>query len=180
MPLKNTASGYGLVSRLFHWIMALAIFVVFGIGIWMVGLDYQSPYYRLGPDIHRSVGMLLAVALVFRWVWRLANVAPDDDELTPFERRASHVVHLLFYPLLAAVMISGYLISSAGGQAVDVFDWFSVPAVMKQPGLETPAGFVHRWLAYGAAALALVHTIAALKHHFVEKSRVLTRMWTGS
>jgi cytochrome b561 len=180
MPLKNTAAGYGLVSRLIHWIMALAIFVVFGIGIWMIGLDYQNPYYRLGPDIHRSVGILLLIALVFRYLWRLVNVLPNDSELTPFERKASHIVHLVFYPLLAAVMISGYFISSAGGQAVDVFDWFSIPAVTKQPGLESQAGFVHRWLAYGTVALAAVHTIAALKHHFVEKSRVLTRMWSGS
>ena len=180
MSLKNTASGYGLVSRALHWVMALAIFAVFGIGVWMVRLDYQSPYYRIGPDIHRSVGILLLIALAFRYLWRLANVVPDDRELTPFESRASHTVHLIFYPLLAAVMVSGYLISSANGDAVPVFDWFSVPAVTKQQGLEDQAGFVHRWLAYGAMALAGVHTIAALKHHFVEKSRVLTRMWSGS
>ena len=160
--------------------VALAIFVVFGLGIWMVRLDYQSPYYRIGPDIHRSVGLLLLFALVLRWGWRMNNVIPDGSELTPFERKASHAVHLGFYPLLAAVMVSGYFISSADGVAVQVFDWFSVPAITKQAGLEDQAGFVHRWLAYVTIALAFVHTIAALKHHFAEKSRVLTRMWTGS
>ena len=180
MALKNTASDYGLVARLFHWIMAAAIFVVFGLGLWMVRLDYQSPYYKLAPDIHRSVGMLLLGALAARYLWRVANVTPDDSELTAFESRASHAVHIAFYPLLAALMVSGYLISSANGSPVSVFDWFDVPAVTKQQGLEDQAGFVHRWLAYGTIALALVHTIAALKHHFIEKSRVLTRMWSGS
>ncbi len=179
MAVKDTAEGYGLVSRWLHWGMALAIFVVFGIGYWMVGLDYQSPYYRIGPDIHRSVGILLLLVLGLRVLWRVLNVKPSDTELTAFESKASHFVHWAFYALLAAIMVSGYFISSADGQAVDVFNWFSVPAITKQPGLETTAGFYHRWLAYATLALTALHTIAALKHHFSDKDQILRRMWSG-
>ena len=179
MRVKDTQDGYGLVSRWLHWGMALAIIVVFGLGIWIVGLDYQSPYYRIGPDIHRSVGILLFLFLGLRILWRILNIKPADTELTAFESKASHVVHWAFYALLAAIMVSGYFISSADGQAVDVFNWFSVPAVTKQPGLESTAGSIHRWLAYGMMTLALFHTLAALKHHFVNKDQILKRMWSG-
>jgi cytochrome b561 len=27
--------------------------------------------------------------------------------------------------------------------------------------------------------LVLVHAVASLKHHFIDRSRVLTRMWSG-
>lgn len=179
MAIKDVKDGYGFVSRLLHWGMALAIFAMFALGWWMVRLDYQNPYYKLGPDIHRSVGILLLILLVLRLAWRFANPKPDDSDLTPFEHKASLAVHWGFYPLLFVLMVSGYLISSANGSPVDVFNWFSVPAITKQEGLEDQAGLVHRWLAYGTIAVAVVHSVAALKHHFVDKSRVLARMWSG-
>ena len=179
MVIKDTSDGYGLVSRLFHWLMALAIFGLFGLGWWMVGLDYYSAYYHSAPDLHRSAGILLLIALAARIVWRSINVKPQDDELTRLERRASRLVHLGFYPLLLALMLSGYFISTPDGRAIDVFGLFSVPSIVQQKGLADTAGLVHRVLAYVVMAVAAVHTIAALKHHFVEKSSILTRMWSG-
>ena len=179
MSLMNTPAGYGLVSRLFHWVMAFAIVIVFALGIWMVRLDYQSPYYTSAPDLHRSLGVLLLIGLIARFCWRMVNPRPAVPELTVFEKRSSYAVHLAFYLLILILTVSGYFISSANGEAVDVFHWFAVPAVTRQPGLEDQAGLVHRWIAYGTMALAVIHTIAALKHHLVDKSGVLTRMWSG-
>jgi cytochrome b561 len=89
MPVNDTPQGYGLISRLFHWLMALAILAMFGIGLWMMSLDYYSPYYNSGREFHKSVGILLLGALALRFGWRLANVKPDDDELGPVERKAA-------------------------------------------------------------------------------------------
>jgi cytochrome b561 len=179
MLIRDTSEGYGLVSRLFHWLMALAIVAMFALGLWMVGLDYYSPYYNSAPDIHRSVGMILLFALIARWLWRASNPKPSITELAPLERKSALAVHWAFYALLLALSISGYLISTANGDAISVFGWFDVPALFKSPGLETPAGNVHRILAYATIALAIVHSLAALKHHFVDKNDVLTRMWSG-
>ena len=49
MHIRDTTTGYGLVTRLVHWLMALAIFFLFALGIWMVGLEYYSPYYTSAP-----------------------------------------------------------------------------------------------------------------------------------
>jgi len=179
MDIRDTVDGYGIVSRLFHWVMALAIVAMFALGLWMVGLDYYSPYYNSAPDLHRSVGILLLIALIIRWLWRASNIQPRDDELSPFEQKASYAAHWGFYVLLLALMVSGYLISTADGQSIDVFGWFKVPALVHTPGLETPSGKVHRILAWGVIALAAVHSLAALKHHFVDRSTILQRMWSG-
>jgi cytochrome b561 len=179
MLIRDTTAGYGLPTRLMHWLMAFAIVAMFALGLWMVTLSYYSPYYRLAPDIHRSVGMLLLFLLVARFAWRLGNAKPDDSELSPFERRASQVVHWGFYPLLFALMASGYLISTADGRPIEVFNWFSVPALVHQKGLEEPAGEVHEILAYATMALVALHAAASLKHHFLDRSRVLARMWSG-
>ncbi|MEI9901716.1 MAG: cytochrome b/b6 domain-containing protein [Hyphomicrobium sp.] len=120
--------------------MALAIVGMYGLGLWMVDLDYYSPYYRSAPDIHRSVGMLLLFLLVARFGWRLFNVRPADDDLSAIERIASRIVHWGFYPLLLALMLSGYLMSTADGRPIEVFDWFAVPALIHDKGMEKTAG----------------------------------------
>ena len=179
MLIRDTKAGYGLATRLMHWLMAAAIVGMFALGVWMRTLDYYSPYYNLAPDIHRSVGMLLLILLVLRFAWRVANERPDDHDLSPFEAAASRVVHWGFYPLLLAVMVSGYLISTAKGEPIDVFGWLSVPSLVQGEGLEDTAGLIHEVLAYVTIGLAAVHTIAALKHHLIDRSRILTRMWSG-
>ena len=42
MQWSNSSSRYGLVSILLHWVVALVVFGLFGLGLWMVGLDYYS------------------------------------------------------------------------------------------------------------------------------------------
>ncbi len=179
IAIKDTADGYGLVSRFFHWLMAVAIIALFGLGWWMVGLDYYSPYYHRAPDVHRSAGIVLLIALVFRMLWRSFNIKPADPELSPLERRAAQAVHAGFYPLLLMLMISGYLISTPEGKPIDVFGLFEIPSIIQHKGLADTAGLAHRWLAYAVMAVAVVHTVAALKHHFVDRSRVLVGMWSG-
>ena len=99
MLVKDIPAGYGIVSRLFHWLMAVAIFGLFGLGWWMVKLDYYSPYYISAPNFHRSTGILLFIALLARIIWRAVNVKPSDAELTPLERKASWLVHWVTRPV---------------------------------------------------------------------------------
>lgn len=179
MIVRDTKAGYGVVSRIVHWVMAAAIIAMFVLGLWMVTLTYYSPYYTTAPDIHRSVGILLLMLLVLRFGWRLANPRPDDSELSPLERTGAQIVHWGFYPLLLALMVSGYLISTADGRPIEVFDWFSVPSLLEKKGMEDTAGEVHEILAYVTIAIVVVHAAASLKHHFFDRNSTLTRMWSG-
>lgn len=179
MIIRDTTKGYGLITRLFHWLMALGIFFLFGLGYWMVGLDYYSPYYVSAPDLHRSLGLVLLVVLLVRWGWRLASVHPSDEELKPFERLAAKAVHIGFYPLMLALFVSGYFISTSDGRPIDMFGQFEVPSLVIEKNLADTAGRIHEILAYITVGVAFVHAAAALKHHFADKSSILTRMWSG-
>jgi cytochrome b561 len=78
-------------------------------------------------------------------------------------------------------MLSGYLISTADGRGLEVFDWFSVPATLS--GLdrqEDIAGEVHLYLAWTVIVLAALHALAALKHHFIDRDPTLMRMLGGA
>ena len=175
--IRDTKEGYGIVSLVLHWGMAIAIFALFALGLWMVGLDYYSPYYKSAPDLHRSAGILMFAVLLLRIAWRLANVKPDRAALTPLERQASRLVHAAFYVLLVTLMLSGYLISTADGRSIEVFNWFSVRSLGKSEGLEDAAGVVHEWVAYAVISLAALHTAAALKHRIFDRDKTSNRMW---
>ncbi len=178
MQRANSASRYGLVSVLLHWLVALAVFGLFGLGLWMVGLDYYSSWYRTAPDLHKSVGILLFAVMLLRLGWRLVAAQPaalaSHDRLT---RLAAKAGHALLYLLLFVLMGSGYLISTADGRPIEVFGLFSVPATLTGlPRQEDLAGQVHEYLAWGLMALVAVHALAALKHHWLDRDATLLRM----
>ena len=178
MQIRNTLERYGLVSVILHWSMALAVLALFALGYWMVGLNYFHEWYRQGPHIHRSVGVLLFIALIVRLIWRLANPRPRSlPNHQRWEVVTAHAVHWLFYGLLFVAMVSGYLISTADGRSIHVFDWFQVPSITgRQPGLEDTAGTVHEWSTWAIVALVAVHAAGALKHHLWDKDETLRRM----
>ncbi len=176
--LRNSTQAYGWISIVLHWGMALAIFGLFGLGLYMVELTYYDALYRTLPSIHKSIGILMALALLLRITWRWSNPVPEAVTGTrPFERRLAAIVHRLFYLLIAVIMLSGYLISTADGSAISVFGWFSVPASLTSiPRQEDIAGLVHQYLAYFLIALVVLHAAAALKHHFIDRDATLRRI----
>ena len=179
MTARNTNEGYGWVSQSVHWLMALAILALYGLGLWIDDLDYNDPLYNTIPHIHESIGIILVAALVFRFAWRLWDTEPRDDDLKPYERTGAKIVHWGFYPLILAVLVSGYLISTADGRGVSVFGWFEVPATLPGRHQEDVAGEIHEILADVVIAIAALHTAAALKHHFIDGGGSLRRMLPG-
>ena len=178
MQLRNSPSRYGVVSIVLHWGVALAVFGLFGLGLWMVGLDYYSAWYRTAPHWHKGLGVLLFAVLLARLAWRLGGTPPEPVEGSSVAtRRLAALAHGGLYLLLLAVPLSGYLISTANGRPVEVFGWFSVPAVLSGlPDQADLAGLAHRYLAWGLVLLAGLHAAAALKHHVIDRDPTLVRM----
>ncbi len=179
MPLRNTPRTYGLVAVLLHWLVAAGVIGLFALGWWMVDLTYYDPWYKTGPDLHKAIGILLFLAMLGRLAWRRFNGPPEPEPGTSalLDRLARGMHHLL-YLLPFAVMLSGYLISTADGRAVSVFGLFEIPATLS--GLRSQAdiaGKVHWYLALSLLGLTAVHAMAALKHHFIDRDRTLKKMF---
>jgi cytochrome b561 len=175
---RNGPDHWGAVSIALHWLIALVVFAMFALGLWMTSLTYYDRWYHDAPYLHKGIGVLLFITLVARLLWRFAVGRPDElASHAPWERLAARLAHLGLYLLLFAVMVSGYLISTADGRAVEVFGWFAVPATLSGiEGQEDVAGEVHLGLASVLIALSLLHGGAALKHHFIDRDRTLKRM----
>ncbi len=181
--LKNTETSYGWVAIILHWLMAITIFGLFGLGLYMVELTYYDAWYKGSLDLHKSIGIVLAALLIVRIIWRWINISPKsaDKNASKLEIKSAHYVHILLYILMATLMLSGYLISTADGRAINVFYLISVPALpFAIDNQEDIAGSIHYFLAWSLVVLAGVHGLAALKHHFINKNRTLVRMLKSS
>lgn len=178
MNLRNTQQQWGIISLSIHWITVLTVFGLFVLGLWMMELTYYDAWYRKAPFLHQSIGVLLFMLTLFRLIWRWQNPTPGDLlNQSTLERKAAHLAYVVLYLLLFSIMLSGYLISTADGRALEVFDWFAIPATLQ--GLdkqEDIAGVMHFTLAISLILLVSIHASAAIKHHVIDKDRTLLRM----
>ncbi|UXD89205.1 MULTISPECIES: cytochrome b [Thalassolituus] len=174
--LRNTSSSYGWVSIAFHWLMALAVFGLFGLGLYMVELTYYDAWYRGSLDLHKSAGVILALAWLLRLIWKLRNPQPKPLGSKVWEHKIAHLTHILLYLLMLALFISGYLISTADGRAIEVFGLFELPATLTHANQEDVAGVIHWALAWTLMLIAGLHAVAAIKHHWLDKDKTLVRM----
>lgn len=179
MQWKNSTTRFGLIAVTLHWLVALSVFGLFGLGLWMTGLDYYDSWYKQGPWLHKSIGITLFFVVIFRLYWRWLTPPPAAlSSHKPWETRLARVTHLLLYLLLLAIMISGYLISTADNRSIEVFGWFSIPATITFiPDQEDVAGWVHLILASCLIGLTVLHAGAALKHHFIDRDHTLRRIF---
>jgi cytochrome b561 len=75
------------------------------------------------------------------------------------------------------LMCSGYLISTADGRGIWIFELVEVPAVTALiENQEDIAGEIHFILAWCLIGLVAVHAAAAFKHHFINKDDTLKKM----
>lgn len=173
---------YALISKVFHWLTAVAVVALFVVGWWMVDLGYYDPWYTRAPALHISFGVLLAILVVARLAHRLMTPAPAPlSNHRRWERLAAKSAHILLYLGLLAMFLTGYLLVTGQGDALPVFDWFILPALVDGgQKLVDFSGDWHEYIAWALIILAALHALAALKHHFWDKDDTLRRMITRS
>jgi cytochrome b561 len=144
----------------------------------MVDLTYYHAWYKTAPELHKSFGAMLFILMVLRLVWRIKQISPEPlKNHSTLARKAGKFIHCTLYVLPFMIMLSGYLISTADGRGVAVFELFVIPGFGSFiENQEDFAGVIHQWLAYGLITLAILHALAALKHHFIDKDNSLNRM----
>lgn len=176
--LKNTRENFGWVSVSLHWIMAIGLIAMYFLGDYMVDLDYYDEWYKDAPDIHKSTGVIIGGLMLARLLWNQLQAKPVHlNPKTVRINMMASVAHYVLYLSVFVLVISGYLISTAKGQGIEVFGFFEIPALLadnKDRG--ELAGDIHELLGLGFMALVAVHALAALFHHFFKKDRTLKRM----
>ncbi len=177
MQLRSSELRYGAVAQLFHWIIVAMIITQFILA--SQAEDLPMGLHKLATLArHKSVGMTIFGLAVLRLLWRWWNPTPRlPPDMPAWERWGAHFSHFALYALLLLQPLSGWLMSSAKNYSVSWFGLFTFPnLVQPDEGLFEFFKTVHQVLAGTLFFVALLHILAALKHHFWNKDDVLRRM----
>lgn len=175
--LKDSRSGYGWITIGIHWVSALLVIFLFGLGLYMTGLNYYDEWYHTGPALHISLGLILLFITLFRLLWRSSNPTPSDLSDKRLNNLLARLVKISLYALLFIVFITGYLITTAEGKPAEIFGVIKIPSITEL-GADTVdlAGEIHEYLAWIIILLVALHVAGALMHHVVFRDQTLTRM----
>jgi len=177
MQAKNTPDSYGSVTKGLHWVIALLIIGVLGVGLYMDFLATKVERFELMPW-HKSFGITVLALATLRVLWHLSSRPPGFVAgLKDWEMQAARAVHILLYMAMFVMPLSGWLMSSAAGRTTKFFGLFDLPDLIgKDEALRNLLGAVHECSAYALIILIAAHAGAALKHHFIGKDATLRRM----
>jgi cytochrome b561 len=177
MPNQSPPTRYSAVAKAFHWIIAALIitqFVLFNLEDDLpIGAHKLALLAR-----HKSVGMTILMLAILRLLWRFKNPPPAlPAEMPPLQQMLARGTHVAFYVLLFAMPITGWMMSSAKNYSVSWFGLFTWPNLIgKNEAAYHLLHATHEILSDILFAIAVLHILAALKHHFWNKDNVLRRM----
>ena len=181
---------YNSVAIILHWVMALAFIGMLCSGFAMEFIEMaQMAKFQL-MQLHKSTGVVLLIAVLFRFSWRLATKVPSLPAAFPkWERMAAKAGHWLLYICMFAMPISGWVMVSSSSYGLptmvyNLFQWPHIHEVFSIFGdlqgnkeVRDASGAAHMIIAYVFVVLLLGHIGAVVKHFVIDRENLLTRMW---
>ncbi len=164
-----------------HWLLALVILVMFAVGVYMSDLPFSPLRLKLF-NYHKWAGICFLALTVLRLLWRLTHRPPALPAsiilaMPTWQTRAYHATHYVLYALFFAVPLIGWAYSSAAGFPIVLFGVIPLPdllAVDKEFAKQIKE--LHGLAAFALVALAGLHIAAALKHQFIDRDGLITRI----
>ncbi len=169
---------YSRTAVALHWLIALLIVFAFSLGLYMHELPLSPSKLKL-YSYHKWIGVTVFVLAVLRLLWRLRVPPPSlPKTLGRWSQRAAHATHYGLYLLILIVPLSGWLLSSASGFPTVWFGVVQLPDLIeKSASMAKVFKSVHEILNDSMLMLVLLHVLASLKHHFLDRDTVLRRMF---
>jgi cytochrome b561/polyisoprenoid-binding protein YceI len=180
---KNTATSYGSIARVLHWLTALIILcsIILGLIAKEAGLrsiDSQILMFSL----HKTLGICAILVASLRILWALSQ--PHPVSLHP-ERRletfAAELTHWLLYISMIVVPLAGWAEHAATEGFAPILWPFgqNLPLIPKSGHLAETLAAIHTTFAWILIATIALHVAGALKHQLIDRDAVLGRMLSG-
>lgn len=180
-----TRQRYDTFTLLLHWVTAASVIFLFASAhIWEL-LERGTPLRKGLQAVHISCGILLALVMVIRPLWRLVSHISSRFSMPPIEgtrlaRSLAHGVHGALYLLLLIQIVLGFLFRWSQQEPFRFFGLFDLSGwVAVTPSLRHTLAQWHGNVAWALIALASAHAFAALIHHYLLRDGVLRRMLPG-
>jgi len=175
--LWNTRESYGLITRSLHWAIALLVFALFFVGLYMEELDRNDELRSQLLTLHQSFGMLVFLLTLIRIPLNIIQPEPvAPAHMGPWQVKIANLVKKGMNLLLLLIPMAGYLAISTKGQH-PVFFGLEMPILIgENEALHELFEEIHELLAWALMGVVALHIAAAWKHHLIDRDEVLLRM----
>jgi cytochrome b561 len=160
-----------------HWLVALLIVTLFGLGWYMMEIEKQpgSDWYF---NLHRSLGLTVGGLIVLRILWRALHRPAELPAAMPmWEKKLSLAAHWLLYACMIVMPLTGYLGASYNRSGAAFFGYKLPFWSGPERNLSKLFFTIHEALVWVFVAVIVLHALAGLKHLLVNKDKVFQRMW---
>lgn len=174
---ETKAWRYAAPAIFLHWILAIAIAGMAGLGWYMMSIEKQ-PNSRWYFDLHMSFGLIVFALVLLRALWLFTHKPAELPASVPkWQAEISSVTQSLLYICMFLQPATGFVGASYGKSGV-VFFGLRVPA-WSVPNHDMAELFfsIHSALAWILVALVIFHAAAGLKHLLIDRDDVFQRMW---
>ncbi|WP_417490814.1 cytochrome b [Maricaulis sp.] len=181
---------YTTVAIILHWIIGILLIGMVFFGWYMEDL---RDALRLGTEgvtldqvqfaynAHKTAGMLVLLLSFGRLAWRLTHKTPGlPAGMKPWEALVAKGTHWGFYALMIGLPLVGWVAASTSELPTMLFNNpdLILPRlpVSQDHDFHELVGNIHGKGAWVLLILTGLHVAAALKHQFLDKDGLLSRM----
>ncbi|MEB0229067.1 cytochrome b [Pseudomonas sp. 10S4] len=179
--LNNPPTRYDRLTMSLHWLTAVLVIFLFASSQIWDQLAKGTPLRKGLQSVHISCGILLAVIVIGRLLWRLSRGRRLPALNQGLMNIAAKTAHLALYLLLLSQIVLGFLFRWAQAEPFNFFGLFDVPTLMTfDKSMKSVFGGLHEQVAWALVILAGLHAVMALVHHYGLRDGTLRRMLPGS
>jgi len=176
--MPDDTSRYDRVAVALHWVIGVALLgqITFGFLLDEIAPRGTPPRSAV-INLHKSIGIVLALAILARLAWRLAHRPPPWPATMPaWQQRAATWAHRAMYACMVVMPVAGYTASNFSKHGVKFFG-----VVLKPWGPDLPAVYdvfngIHVGTAFVFTALIALHVAASLKHAWIDRDGIFERI----
>jgi superoxide oxidase len=168
---------YGIVSQLFHWLVAALLFAMLGTNLLREMAEKDSLARTEWLNLHMSLGILLFVIVIMRLFWTKMTFQPTALPGLWITRMLAKAAHVLLNLATLLVPIGGYLRIASKNAPADFFGT-PVPSIVgDMPWLHDITRVAHGpYMEYFFYVLIGLHVLAALWHQYVRRDGSIDRI----
>jgi len=174
LPLRNTPTAFGRVSRYAHWVIGTLILILLPMGLFTSVLAADHPERGVFMATHQALGLTVLLLVVLRMLWLGQSPAPPmRSDVKPWQIQLARATHLGLYVIMLGFPVTGVLLTAWRGEVLDVYGWSVTGLLAPNAPLAAVMAALHNLVLPAAFYLAVfAHLGAVTKHHFAE-GRVL-------
>ncbi|QUJ77391.1 cytochrome b/b6 domain-containing protein [Sulfitobacter albidus] len=187
MPLSNTATTYGSVTRAFHWLTALLVITLIPVAVVANRLPYETSEQLATKawlfSLHKTLGVAVFAVALLRILWAISQPKPSplhhEKRMQTF---LAETAHWLLYGSLVLAPLSGWVHHAATEGFAPIWWPFgqNLPLIPKSESVAAITYGLHWVFGKVMAATIALHILGALKHQLIDRDATLARMTRGA